>query len=231
VNVFRLVIFDYDGTLFDTRPAIVHCLRRAFEECGRPAPAPDAAAGAVGTGASLPDTLLLLDRRLRSDLRSRDELVAVYRKLYGSEGQALLRAIPGVPEVLHALHDGGVKCVVVSSKGTDAIHRSLDESGLRPLVDMIVGDAPGLPKKPDPSIVTDFILPRYDQHGEDEMLMVGDTEIDILFAKRAGISCCWASYGYGDPRRCRTLAPRFQIAEIGELRDIVFGGASPTPRV
>jgi phosphoglycolate phosphatase len=49
------------------------------------------------------------------------------------------------------------------------------------------------------------------------MLMVGDTETDIVFAKASGIACCWASYGYGDMGRCRALAPQYEIAGIADL--------------
>ena len=39
MSTFKAIVFDYDGTLFDTRPAIVHCIQRAFEQQRRPIPA------------------------------------------------------------------------------------------------------------------------------------------------------------------------------------------------
>lgn len=217
---FRLIIFDYDGTLFDTRPAIVHCLGRAFEQSGRAIPARDAVTDAVGTGATLPDTLLLLDPRLRGDCAGLDELVVAYRRLYRDEGTALLHQYPSVTETLRELHLSGIICAIVSNKEIDAIRRSLDETGLDPLIDFVVGDQPGTPKKPEPSVVTDLIVPRY-RLGRDEMLIVGDTELDIQFAKCTGIASCWASYGYGAPVSCRALEPDFEISNISHLQEIV----------
>ena len=52
--------------------------------------------------------------------------------------------------------------------------------------------------------------------------MVGDTEIDIQFAKASGISCCWASYGYGDKARCRKLEPEYRIDSIAELPALIL---------
>jgi phosphoglycolate phosphatase len=218
---FRVVIFDYDGTLFDTRPAIVHCLRRSFEKCGRQIPAADVVADAVRSGAALPDAMLQLDGRLTRNPTALNELVVTYRKLYRDEGAALVRAFPGVPDTLRRLRHGGTKCVVVSNKGIEAVQRSFDEAGLSPLIDLMVGDQPGNPKKPDPAIVSNLIVPRYAVRKE-EMLIVGDTEVDILFGKRTGIASCWACYGYGDAQRCRALEPEHVISSITELPAVVL---------
>ena len=227
-RAFEVVIFDYDGTLFDTRPAIVHCLRRSFEECGRRIPGVDSVADAVRSGGTLLDTLLQLDRRLGRDRIALNELAVMYRKLYRSEGTALLRTFPGAAETLRQLGLNGAKCVVVSNKGIDAIQRSFDEAGVSPLIDFVIGDQPEFPKKPDPAIVTDFVIPRYTA-GRDKILVVGDTEIDILFARRADVSCCWASYGYGEPRRCRMLEPQYMISAISELPAVILDAGKDRP--
>jgi len=219
---FKLILFDYDGTLFDTRPAIIHCLRRSFEECGRRVRGRDAVAAAVRTGATLPDTLLSLDPGLGCDRGALSELVVTYRRLYRDEGTTLLHAFPGTAETLRQLHRDGTKCIVISNKGVAAIHRSLAASGLSALIDFVLGDQPGMPKKPDPAIVTDLILSRYRAH-RDEILVVGDTTIDILFARRSGVTACWASYGYGEPEQCRALEPKYEISAITELAPVIFG--------
>ena len=204
---FKVVIFDYDGTLFDTRPAIVHCIQRAFAACGRPIPALEAVAGTVRTGLPLQETFFVLDKNLRAERTALNEMVKTYRKIYLDEGAPLTKPFVGVRDALQDIHARGTKCVVVSNKGIAAIRQSLDQSQLSSFVDLVFGDEPGLPKKPDPAIVVDHILPRYAPLRREQMLVVGDTEIDILLAKRTGIACCWASYGYGETERCRRLSP------------------------
>jgi phosphoglycolate phosphatase len=221
MSAFKAIIFDYDGTLFDTRPAIIHCILRAFEEQVRRIPARDAVMATVKTGLALQDTFLCLDENLRGDRSTLNELVKTYRKLYLDEGAPFLRLFADVRKTLQQLHESGFKCLVVSNKGVAAIHRSLDESGLSAFVDLIFGEEPGLPKKPDPAIVTNHILPRYAQLRTTQILMVGDTETDIMFAKGSGLTSCWASYGYGEAERCRALGPEFEIANIGELPSLV----------
>jgi phosphoglycolate phosphatase len=222
MRAFAAVIFDYDGTLFDTRPAIVHCIAHALQECGRPLPAHETIASTVNAGLPLPDTFLTLDGRLRRDRTSLNALVRCYRKLYADEAARLLRPFAGVKQALQRLHEGGVKCLIVSNKGIAAIHQSLEQNQLTLFLDMVFADQPGLPKKPDPAILVEHVLPRYAHLAAEQILMVGDTEIDILFAKRTGMSACWASYGYGDPERCRKLGPDHQIAKIDELPALVL---------
>jgi phosphoglycolate phosphatase len=218
---FKVIVFDYDGTLFDTRPAIVHCIQRAFAACGRPVPALEAVANTVRTGLPLQETFFVLDKNLRANRTTLNELVRIYRKFYRDEGTSLSKPFAGARDALQQIRARGVKCVIVSNKGIAAIRHSLDQSQLSSFVDFVSGDELGLPKKPDPAILLDHILPRYGELQMEQILVVGDTEVDILLAKRTGISCCWASYGYGETERCRQLEPEHEISSIEELPALV----------
>jgi phosphoglycolate phosphatase len=223
---FSVVVFDYDGTLFDTRPAIIHCIQRTFAEDNRPPPEIEAIAATVKTGITLHDTLIALESRLGSDRTVLSEMVGIYRKIYLAEAAPFLKPYLGVSETLQNLNADGIKNLVISNKGSAAIHKSLDESGLGSFVDLVFGDEPNLPKKPDPAILTGHILPRYAGLPKDQILIVGDTETDILFAKAASIASCWASYGYGEPERCRELKPDHVITTIEQLPALVRSGHS-----
>ena len=217
MSAFEAIIFDYDGTLFDTQPAIVHCIRRTFVQSGRPMPPLDAILHTVRSGVTLQDTFSILDAGLRDDPAAVQEHVGIYRAIYLVERARLLRPFSGVEAALRQIHAAGVKCLVVSNKGMVAIRRSLDETGLSAFIDLVMGDEPGLPTKPDPALITHHILPRYPLLHRERILMVGDTEMDIQFAKAGGISCCWASYGYGETERCRALAPDYEISSLEAL--------------
>jgi phosphoglycolate phosphatase len=144
-------------------------------------------------------------------------MVETYRALYVAMGLQLVKLYPGVGDTLRLLRAGGTRCVLVSNKGVAAIRRSLEQNDLASLIDVVFGDEPSLPKKPDPAILTDHILPHYPQLRPDQVVMVGDTETDIAFARAGGIVSCWAAYGYGESNRCRALRPDYEIASIGEL--------------
>jgi phosphoglycolate phosphatase len=223
MNAFDVVIFDFDGTLFATRSAIVHCLRRAFAAHDRSMPAEREVAATVNSGLPLQQTLVDLDATLCSDRVALNALIMTYRAIYRDEAAPLLQPFPGVAAVLQRLNTRGTTCVVVSNKGIAAIRRSLDENHLSPFVDLVFGDAPGLPTKPDPAILVDHVMPHYGRLPKERILSVGDTEIDIMFARGAGIASCWAAYGYGKAERCRKLRPEHEISGIEELPAIVHG--------
>jgi len=217
----KLIVFDYDGTLFDTRPAIHYALTHAFAAHGRPLPPDREVATAIAQGTTLDDTLLILDPGLGRDRAALDDLVLSYRALYLDAAEPLLRPYPGVSKALGQLHAMGTASLVVSNKGLAAIHRSLAANGLAAFVAAVYGDEPGLPKKPNPAILTQHVLPRLGQTQRERMLVVGDTATDIMFAKAAGLPCCWVSYGYGAIDRCRALAPEHEISSIDQLPALV----------
>jgi len=217
MSAFKAIAFDYDGTLFDTRSAIISCIERAFEKSGCPVPARKAIWRTVRIGLGLQATFLTLDPALRDDRAALQDRIDKYRTIYLDEGTSLLKPFAGTNEVLGQLHAEGTKCLIISNKGVAAIRRSLEETGLSPFIEMVLGDELGLPKKPDPAMMNNHILPRYTHLQREQILIVGDTEADILFAKRSGVPCCWASYGYGEMVRCRALEPEHEISSITEL--------------
>ena len=170
----------------------------------------------------------MLDEGLRADRAALQDHVNIYRAIYLDEGAPLLKPFAGVKEVLHELHDFGIISLIISNKGTAAIRRSLDENGLSSLIDLVLGDEPGLPRKPDPAMMTDHVLPRYPQFDRHQILIVGDTEADILFAQRSGTTCCWASYGYGEADRVSGAGAAARNTSIMQLSSLIAGRRATT---
>ena len=228
MSEFRVAIFDFDGTLFDTRTAIIHCIQLTFAEAGRALPAIEAIGETVKSGIRLRDTLAALDAGLNGDSSQIDNLIGIYRKIYAAQAAQLQKPYPGAQEALKELLADGTKSVVVSNKGIVAIRGVLDGSKLSAYIDLVFGDELDLPKKPDPTILVEHILPRYAGVSKSEILVIGDTETDILFAHAAGLSSCWASYGYGEPERCLKLAPDYMITAIEQLPGLIRAAAVKT---
>jgi phosphoglycolate phosphatase len=63
--------------------------------------------------------------------------------------------------------------------------------------------------KPDPHSYFQRIVPVLGTAACEHVLVAGDTDLDILYARRIGATACWAAYGYGNPDECRLLHPEF----------------------
>jgi len=78
-------------------------------------------------------------------------------------------------------------------------------------------------RKPDVRLYTEFIAPSLSSPAAGGPLLVGDTGLDLHFARNAGLKSCWAAYGYGDSEKCFALEPDFVIADIKELQTVLQG--------
>lgn len=214
---YSLLLFDYDGTLCDTRRAIKHSMRRTFEIMGYPTPNEALMDEAVGRGLLLPEMLLWLHPPGTPPLPA--VWVSTYRTIYNTESEELVTLFPGVEEVLVAVAAHGKESVVISNKGLPLLENSLSRFGLRHYFSLVLGDTPDrqLPLKPDPAMFTQVIQPRFSAIGPGSTLMIGDTVPDLRFAHNCGISSCWASYGFGQENDTMSLQPTYRINSLPEL--------------
>ncbi len=200
-----LIIFDIDGTLFDTHSAVTFCIKKVFETAKiQSTPTDQAIKTVVASGVGLHDTFQQLAPQADSD-----KLVAQYREIYSQVALTRTQLFAGVKETLTELQQQGHKLVVVSNKGEAAIHQALQHFKIDNLMTMVVGDrGKQFARKPNPQIYNDIIAPIFPDIAKQDTWMVGDTEADILFAQNAGIHAAWVAYGYGDAKNCHALQPK-----------------------
>lgn len=133
--------------------------------------------------------------------------------------------------------------VVVSNKGIKAVEAVLKNAEMDGLVEMVLGDMPGVRRKPDPMSYFEIIAPAFEQKGGDEhgdgsdedevrhadrldpknVLIIGDTAADIQFARNIGAIACWAKYGYGHKEECEKLGPELVVDSLEEVQRLVCG--------
>ncbi|WP_207435864.1 HAD family hydrolase [Sabulibacter ruber] len=222
---YPVVIFDFDGTLCATENAILYTFQQAFEQKGIVPPSEDTIKQAIGTGGNLSEMLPLLYPPLQSrdSNQELEEWVLHYRHIYDTDGGRLTTLFQGAEELLPYLKSLGISCVVISNKGQRAIEDALARFNLREYFELIIGDNPSLPlkKKPHPMAFHEVIQPKYPHLAASQVLMVGDTDADLAFANNAGLSSCWAAYGYGAKDVCLAADPTFTIHSLAQLQPIV----------
>lgn len=191
---YRLVVFDWDGTLMDSEARIVDCLAQAFIALGQVPPPAVVLKDVIGLG------LLEAGRTL---LPGADEPVVRtfidhYRRAYltgPNEGTVLF---PGVIETLQRLADNDYLLAVATGKSRRGLDRSLSESGCGAFFH-VTRCADEACSKPHPQMLLEImaVLDVEPRH----TLVVGDTEYDVQMARNAGARAVAVEYGVHDRQR------------------------------
>ncbi len=188
----RLVIFDLDGTLLDTIGDLAVACNASLAMRGLPQHSYDDYCGFVGNG-----IMRLVERALPEPLRT-PENVALMRadfvRCYTEHIDARTRPYEGVPELLARLSQRGLRLAVASNKfqaGTEKLVRRFFP-GIA--FDPVFGQREGVPLKPDPAVAGTILSLTETPPGQ--ALFVGDSGIDILTAKAAGIRSAGVTWGF-----------------------------------
>lgn len=184
---YSLVVFDWDGTLMDSTPAIVRAIQASCEDLGYPVPPDEAAAWVIGL--SLDEALSAVVPSLGpADL---ERFVARYRFHYLTRDPEL-RLFEGVLPMLEALKHQGALLAVATGKSRRGLERALDNTGLRPYFD-ITRCADESRSKPHPAMLFDILDHLMLEAGAG--VMIGDTSHDLHMAKQAGMDAVGVTYG------------------------------------
>jgi phosphoglycolate phosphatase len=198
--VIRLLVFDLDGTLIDSRRDLADAANALIvERGGTPLPV-DAIASMVGEGAAL-----LVRRALKAggtDLQIERDLPR-FLELYDERLLAHTRLYDGTREMLEALRPHATLAVLTNKpqRPTAAI---LDGLGIASFFTYVVGGDTAQGRKPDPAGL--HHLMSMTGATPAETLMIGDSKIDLRTARAAGVRCCLARYGFGFPAVANELA-------------------------
>jgi phosphoglycolate phosphatase len=214
VKRYRLVVFDWDGTLVDSTAAIVHAIRASAADLGLPTPSREQAAHVIGLG-----LLDAIHKAVPSITREQvPQYVQRYRYHYLKE-DAALEAFEGIPALLDELSSAGAWLAVATGKSRAGLNRALDQMGWtsRFLTTRCADE--GVPK-PDPWMLRDIC----EEVGlaPEEAVMIGDTTHDLGMARAAGSDAVAVSYG-AHPRNELALEPSLAIVDsVPELRALLL---------
>jgi phosphoglycolate phosphatase len=186
VMAIKVIIFDLDGTLFDTRTDIVNAVNHARRSFGlEPLPF-DLVVGMVGNGMRV-----LAERSFRDSPVLADEAAREILNYYEAHAAETATLYAGVRETLPLLER---TLTVVSNKPAALVNELLVQHGLAHYFDYVAGGDTFEKLKPDPMAV-DFIRERYQVEAR-EVLIVGDHTPDIEMAHKAGTHSVYCSYGF-----------------------------------
>jgi pyrophosphatase PpaX len=206
------VLFDLDGTLVDTVPFILACVRYTFEEYGA---GPTDAEWMAGIGTPLDIQLAQFARR-PEDVPA---LLARYRVYWNAHHDGATKVFPGARETVAALAAGGHPLAVVTAKTVHGAVRTLEHTGLLSFMGAVIGADSCARCKPHPEPVL-LALERLGALPEGAVLL-GDSTHDLVAARAAGVLALGAAWGVSTPESLRAAGAGRVLAEIADLPGIL----------
>lgn len=206
---YRLLVFDWDGTIIDSPGAIAECIRLAAADLDLAVPTLEQASHVIGLG--LHDALRLAVPTLPAERTA--EFVARYRYhfLVREESMALFQ---GMRELIESLHHERI-LGIATGKSRRGLDRALDATGLKPYFHAS-RCADETHPKPHPAMLLE-LMSELDCPPQ-AVLMIGDTSHDLEMARAAGVDALAVTYGAHAAEGLRSCGPRGCVSSVVELR-------------
>jgi phosphoglycolate phosphatase len=222
----KLVIFDLDGTLIDSRLDLVHSVNAALRHIERPELPDDVIASYVGDGAPI-----LIQRALGGEftdeklVRKGLEFFLSYYREHKLDHTTVYEGVKGaLTTIQHASNGTRRKLAVLSNKPVVPSRAIVEALGLGPFFVQIYGGNSFASKKPDPEGARKLL----EENGvrPEEAAIVGDSHVDVETGRNAGLWTVGVSYGFA-PHTLEANPPDVLVDRAGELAE-VFGPTVPS---
>jgi len=220
--MIKLLVYDLDGTLIDSREDIANSVNGAFERLGlHPVPT-DTIAQFVGSGVEqlISRSLKEVNREFPKSESQKNSLLKKATKLFRKHYQDHLvdqtRLYPGVEQVLEHFKDQ--RQAVITNKPASFSNEILTHLKVNHFFFRLVGGGDAFPKKPDPASLLD-IMNSADVNGT-ETVLIGDSKIDIDTGRRAGVQTVGVTYGFGTHTEIKEAKPNFILNALVDLIDL-----------
>lgn len=214
----KLVIFDLDGTLLDTRADIANACNHALRMCGCPERSVEEYNMIVGRGimnlfrGALPE-----DRRDEETVLKMKEYFVPY---YNEHLADFTKPYEGIEDMLDTMVKAGIDMAIASNKyqeGTELlVRKTLGRYGFR----CILGQREGKPLKPDPAIIYD-ILESIPGSEASETIYCGDSDIDMQTGAEAGIRTVGVTWGFRSREELSAHKPWLLVENPEEITHII----------
>lgn len=221
--MFKLLIFDWDGTLMDSQARIVSSFQTAIAELGLPSRSPAQIRYIIGLG--LEEAI----RRLLPETSPEEQyaLAECYRTHFVNTALPT-PLFPGVATTLQHLEQAGYWLAVATGKSRRGLNQALLESGLKGLFH-VTRCCEETSSKPHPQML-------YEIMGElgmsaQESVMIGDTEYDLQMAHHAHMAAVAVSYGVHDKERLLAHRPLRCLDDFPQLLSLLHLEGSSSNKV
>ena len=209
----RAVLFDLDGTLLNTLQDVADAVNKGLSSLSFPQHTTEAYKTIIGEGRDV-----LVRRALPVDHRD-DETALKLLNMVNAEYQIHwsdnTRPYPGIPELLDALAAKHIKIAVLSNKADDLTNLCVTKLLSQWRFTLVAGAKPSVPNKPDPTAALQ--IAKQLDISPAEFLYLGDSDIDMKTANRAGMYAIGAGWGFRSEQELLGAGAKVVIKHPSEL--------------
>ena len=211
----KLVVFDFDGTLVDSRPLIEAGMRHALDALGLPHHHMETWLDSVGLPVEVG-----IQRTFGPLGLGVEQVLPAYRSFGHAEHEHLIRPFEGMDVLLADLESVGIPKAIATPKRRLPLLRQLEQFGWLDRFDPIVTPDEVTHGKPHPESLE--LIRRATGREAADLLMVGDTSFDLEMAQRAGVPSVAVGHGHHAAEVLAGFSPRAYAPDTAALRDILL---------
>lgn len=215
--MYRIILFDLDGTLTDPKTGICKSVQYALEWIGQPEPDIDRLTPFIG-----PPLKEMFMSYCKVDSDTAEALVAKYRERFSVTGLFENEIYNGIKELLIELKHAGKKIALATSKPLVFAERILEHFDIREYFDIVVGSELNGHRTRKSDVIEEVISQAGKICSISEMIMVGDRMYDIEGAKALGMASAGVTYGYGGYEELKNAGADYIVENVEELKKILL---------
>ncbi len=216
IKMKKAIVFDLDGTLLNTLEDLCDSTNAALRHCGFPERGLEEVRRFVGNGIRK-----LIERAVPENAAEEQiaECFACFCEHYKHNMENKTAEYSGISDMLKALYEAGYQMAIVTNKA-DFAAQALCKKLFGDYVKTVVGSVDSRPNKPAPDGV--YYALRQMGVPKDEAVFIGDSEVDILTAKNAGIDAVGVLWGFRNPEDLQAVGVKKTVSDTEELKNLLL---------
>ena len=192
MSIIKTIVFDMDGTVLNTIDDLTVSMNYVLDKFNMPGHTMEEYRMFFGNGIEF-----ALRKSVPEDTPSDviKEMISVFKEHYDIHCLDNTKPYDGILSLMNELKQQGYKMAIVSNKIDSAV-KELNEKFFSGVVDVAIGEKPGIKRKPAPDTVLEALKEL--KSNINEAVYVGDSEVDFATAQNSGLPCISVLWGFRD---------------------------------